>query len=117
MKLMEIAMGSKDFFKKQKLNEVSKRKEEERLNKGSILIVCEGTKTEPNYFKSFRTIGIRVEVIGAGRNTKSLVQYSKKEWKEFKGLGKTFETVWIVMDKDSFEKITMIMPSRLLKVR
>lgn len=45
----------------------------------SILIVCEGTKTEPNYFEAFakRQQGIIVydiEVKGLGRGTRDVVE-------------------------------------------
>ena len=37
----------------------------------NLLIYCEGEKTEPNYFRSFR---IAREVVGEGYNTLSLVK-------------------------------------------
>lgn len=56
-----------------------------------FLIVCEGEKTEPNYFEALRKmlnekykknfISLKVEcvdIIGKGRNTESLVEYTKK---------------------------------------
>lgn len=45
--------------------------------KQSFLIVCEGTRTEPNYFKAFRVRSATVEVKGSGYNTRSLVEYTK----------------------------------------
>ena len=41
--------------------------------KKRILIVCEGEKTEPNYFEAFRVTSAVVKVIGLGQNTKRLV--------------------------------------------
>ncbi len=41
-----------------------------------FLIVCEGEKTEPNYFRSFPvdTKVIKLDIKGEGKNTKSLVE-------------------------------------------
>jgi len=39
-----------------------------------FLIVCEGEKTEPNYFNSFRVPKAVVEVVGVGMNTVDLVR-------------------------------------------
>ncbi|MBO7438655.1 MAG: RloB domain-containing protein [Bacteroidales bacterium] len=67
-----------------------------------ILIVSEGTKTEPNYFKNFdsREMGkyiVNVEVKGEADNTINVVntaiELSKKE---------EYDSVWAVFDKDSF---------------
>lgn len=45
-------MGSDNLFNKRR-KERSKRKENvKKLKSSNWLIVCEGTKTEPNYFKS-----------------------------------------------------------------
>ena len=38
-----------------------------------FLIVCEGSKTEPQYFEQFRVPGLVVKVEGIGMNTLSLV--------------------------------------------
>lgn len=52
-----------------------------------ILIVCEGEKTEPNYFKAFPvdTEVVKLDVEGAGRNTDSLVDYAIERQAEVKG--------------------------------
>ena len=42
--------------------------------KQTFLIVCEGEKTEPNYFRSFRVLTATVRVEGAGMNTLSLIK-------------------------------------------
>ncbi len=39
-----------------------------------FLIVCEGEKTEPNYFNSFRVPGVVIDVRGIGENTVRLVE-------------------------------------------
>ncbi|TGG87894.1 RloB domain-containing protein [Geotoga petraea] len=55
-------MGTDEFHKKRKSSE--KRKKDIRNIKPKILIVCEGEKTEPNYFKAFRITSVQVQVIG-----------------------------------------------------
>ena len=62
-----------------------------------VLIVCEGSKTEPNYFKCFRAPTVRIKVLGLGDNTLSLVEKTI----ELKDKG-TYEYVWCVFDRDSF---------------
>ena len=69
-----------------------------------VLIVCEGEKTETNYFKAFdvdRT-QIDVEIIGAGMNTVSLVKEAKRIYQEAKNRGIPYSNVWCVFDRDSF---------------
>ncbi len=61
----------------------------------SILIVCEGTKTEPNYFEAFSLYNLAVKIVGRGSNTMDLVHYAIKE-KE------SYDSVWCVFDKDDF---------------
>ncbi|MBF0466770.1 MAG: RloB domain-containing protein [Nitrospirae bacterium] len=86
-----------------------KRKQNYRKVSKTILIVCEGEKTEKNYFESFRKdlhnslINIQdVKIIGTGYNTCSLVQKAKDLRIELKKEGKDFEITWVVFDKDSF---------------
>lgn len=67
-----------------------------------ILIVSEGTKTEPNYFKAFRsfnrgTIVYDIEVKGEADNTINVVDKAI----ELKNKG-DYDSVWAVFDKDSF---------------
>lgn len=61
----------------------------------SILIICEGEKTEPMYFQSFEVYSATVKVLGIGRNTDSLVKYAL----QFKD---DYDVIWCVFDKDSF---------------
>ncbi len=66
-----------------------------------FLIVCEGERTEPNYFKSFRVNAV-VEVIGTGKNTKSLVEHARALQQQAKKQSKVYSDVWVVFDKDDF---------------
>ena len=63
-----------------------------------ILIVCEGEKTEPEYFRSFRVTTSIVTVYGVGANTNALVEVAISLQKR-EG---PFEQVWCVFDRDSF---------------
>ncbi|MFH1856944.1 MAG: RloB domain-containing protein, partial [Candidatus Omnitrophota bacterium] len=72
-------MGTDELFHKRK--RALARKIAIRSAKKHLLIVCEGTKTEPNYFKAFIT-SADVKIIGEGFNTMSLVEYAKKKANE-----------------------------------
>lgn len=55
------------------------QKREQKVIRCSVLIVCEGTKTEPNYFEAFAekqqgVIVYDIEVKGLGRGTKDVVE-------------------------------------------
>jgi len=107
----------------------SKRPEKPRIvNPGKILIVCEGERTEPNYFKwwekqindlksiYFKSQGgnhyldIQVDespnfvIDGTGKNTVSLVTHAIDEAKKSYGKGIDYTSVWCVFDRDSFEE-------------
>ena len=63
-----------------------------------ILIVCEGEKTEPNYFRSFPIKKESVvDIRGIGSNTIRLVREAIKLNKENK-----YDQAWCVFDKDDF---------------
>jgi hypothetical protein len=63
-----------------------------------FLIVCEGEKTEPNYFKRFPLPPDSiVDVQGIGANTVSLVIEALRLKSEAK-----YHQVWCVFDRDSF---------------
>lgn len=65
----------------------------------TFLIVCEGEKTEPNYFKGFKLPSADVQVIGLGANTTNLVEKAIK-LKNEKFPDK--QQYWCVFDRDSF---------------
>lgn len=62
-----------------------------------ILIVCEGKKTEPQYFERFRVPGLVVKIEGIGMNTLKLVDQAIKIRGEDE-----YDQVWCVFDKDDF---------------
>jgi len=63
----------------------------------SFLIVCEGERTEPDYFQQFRAPGLVVQVAGTGYNTLSLVKEAMRRM----GQDEPFDQVWCVFDRDS----------------
>jgi len=68
-----------------------------------ILIVCEGAKTEPNYFRRFPVADvIDIEVIGTGFNTDSLVTHAGVLRDRAEAEGRAFNEIWCVFDRDSF---------------
>jgi hypothetical protein len=62
--------------------------------------VCEGSKTEPNYFKGFRVPRTIIE--GTGRNTVSLIKYTIAQREKYENQKIVFSEVWCVFDRDSF---------------
>lgn len=74
-----------------------RRKVRGREPKQTFLIVCEGEKTEPNYFNGFRVKSATIKVEGLGANTISLVRKAIQLAKE-----DSFDQVWCVFDRDSF---------------
>jgi len=76
-----------------------RRKIATRTLRERFLIVCEGEKTEPNYFRRFRVPKdvVDLDIRGIGANTSSLVQEAiNLRNKEI------YDQVWCVFDRDSF---------------
>jgi len=69
-----------------------------------ILIICEGKKTEPNYFRKFPNYKreVIIEVKGKGYNTISLVDEAIKKRQEAMEKGEPYNEIWCVFDKNSF---------------
>ena len=89
-------------------------REEQKRQVGGIpqrkyfLIVCEGEKTEPNYFKAIKNTLPRgvmqcIDIEGEGKNTLTLIEkiVTIRE-KERKLTGKKYDQTWAVFDRDSF---------------
>lgn len=98
---------------KHRFEEIKKAQRQAKLDKRrkiavrnvsvSFLIVCEGERTEPNYFKALikdRYSDIReVTIEGKGQGTVSLI----KETMAIRNKSnKEFDRVWAVFDKDDF---------------
>lgn len=106
-------MGTDNFNKRRSKERKERKSKELETRAETWLIVCEGEKTEPNYFNAlFNNINsksnkkINVKIIGVGKNTKSVVEsvdsffnYSDQLVSNTKiPYGKVFT----VFDKDSF---------------
>ena len=92
--------------------EYTKREcKDNELAPANYLIICEGTKTEPNYFNEIKekiqnkykdkvdVLVPRIKVEGTGRNTISLADYTKRM---INYKNKIYSQVWIVFDKDYY---------------
>lgn len=92
-----------NVWKKRFERQEKKRSVDTRIKLVYFLIVCEGVKTEPNYFRALEkdlprgTIEIKID--GTGRNTIGLVNYAISQ--RDCALRK-FDRVWVVFDKDDF---------------
>lgn len=100
-----------NHIKKRHDRKESKRLEETKSKRRYFLIVCEGEKTEPNYFKSLKDAlpkGVlnvcQFNIEGKGYNTESLVKKSlelKSDWE--KDIERKIDKVWVIFDRDSFK--------------
>ncbi|WP_455083964.1 RloB family protein [Porphyromonas endodontalis] len=82
-----------------------KRKKNVRERQVRFLIVCEGTKTEPNYFSALirdnTSTVIDVEIWGEGQGASDLVDKAVKIKESLeKRNAMSFDRVWVVFDKD-----------------
>ncbi|MGD0750951.1 MAG: RloB family protein [Anaerolineales bacterium] len=89
-------MPERRFLKEGRLS--YKRRINQFEPRQQFLIVCEGAKTEPNYFKKFPIPPDSVvDVEGPGANTDGLVKEAILLMKK-----KKYDQVWVVFDRDSF---------------
>ena len=99
-----------NHFKKRHERKESIRLEGVKSKRKFFLIVCEGEKTEPNYFESLKNDlpkGVLnvydFKIVGTGNNTVSLVNKAMKlreKWQE--ETNRIVDKLWVVFDKDSF---------------
>ncbi|MCD8289999.1 MAG: RloB family protein [Prevotella sp.] len=72
-----------------------------------ILIVCEGEKTEPNYFRTFDqmqygSVVYKIDFEGGKINTVQVVEKAIELRDKAIVAGNPYDTVWAVFDKDDF---------------
>jgi hypothetical protein len=95
-------MGHDKLF--QKRNVLARPEKTRKLRR--ILIVCEGTKTEPNYFRKFKATNPEVfdaiDVQGTGYNTVSLITEAINIKNEAIQKKEPYIETWCVFDKDDF---------------
>jgi hypothetical protein len=75
----------------------------------TVLIVCEGARTEPDYFESFRLSKV-VKTVGTGTNTLSLVREAVMLSQD-----KGYDEVWCVFDRESFPRANVTAAFKLMK--
>jgi len=86
-----------------KTNSLVRRTKTRELRR--FLIVCEGEKTEPNYFRMFpenNEVYDEIDIHGTGYNTESLVKKAIELKNEAIKKKEPYIEVWCVFDKDSF---------------
>ncbi|MDD5007028.1 MAG: RloB family protein [Syntrophorhabdaceae bacterium] len=120
-------MGSDDLFHKRRAKRAEQhcREKARRAPYERILIVCEGEKTEPNYFRWLRDrfrlnrANIVIAHKKGGLDPKSLVEYAIVEYNN----DKDFDQVYCVFDKDkhttfqgALDKIRSILSQRRIKI-
>ena len=81
-----------------------RRQTKPRKTRKRFLIICEGEKTEVNYFKAFAVPKkIEVMVQGEGKNSLSLVKKAIQIIDNLKQ-DDSFDQIWCVFDKDNCSK-------------
>lgn len=108
-------MGNDNLFHKKRA-EYNRRTEKVReLRNKQWLIICEGEKTEPNYFKSLIEFlnkygNKKIEYVppeGEGKNTTSLVKSIEKYFEfvdsKYSKMNIPYANIILVFDKDSFK--------------
>ena len=78
------------------------RRQGVREIKQSFLIVCEGEKTEPDYFKAFRMTAATVKAVGQAMNTMTLVNNAISIREADRLKKREYDQCWVVFDKDDF---------------
>jgi len=95
-------MGTDNLFWKRKNRSLKRKSNLRGIPPKTFLIVCEGEKTEPNYFKSFKLSSATVKVEGCGMNTQSLVRKTMAFRENALKNGEQYDEVWCVLDRDDF---------------
>lgn len=97
-------MGSDQLFHKRKVRTTAslKRKQARRSPYEMVLIVCEGEKTEPNYFSALindlqlNTANIVIVKNDEGSSPRTIVDFALEEYKK----EKEYDRIFCVFDKD-----------------
>lgn len=87
--------------KDHRLSDLSRRQGVREI-KQSFLIVCEGEKTEPDYFKAFRMTAATIKAVGQAMNTMTLVNKAISIREADQKRKRVYDQCWVVFDKDDF---------------
>lgn len=101
-------MGSEDLFHKRKAKVAINlgRRKAMRAPYDKVLIVCEGEKTEPNYFNElvefYELNTANIEIDGScGSSPRSVFERALALWETECSKGDSYDRVYCVFDKDS----------------
>jgi len=101
-------MGSDNLFHRRKAKQAKElaRKKAKRESYAKVLIVCEGEKTEPNYFNElkdhFALNSANVIITGdCGSDPMSVVNHALQQYRLARDAGDPFDKVFCVIDKDA----------------
>ncbi len=107
-------MGTDNLFNKRRIERKNRSENIRKLKSSNWLIICEGTKTETNYFsEAIKSINknidndykLKAKIIGKGRNTLSLVNSVDSILNDIdKHRNSTipYGKIFVVFDKDDF---------------
>lgn len=103
-----------DFVNELKSNasDILPKPVEQREEKKYFLIVCEGERTEPNYFQYFKNklpknLLNTIELVGLGYNTTNVVinAIAQRDKRALNPLVPDYDEVWAIFDKDDFPDV------------
>jgi hypothetical protein len=90
--------------------QAGRRRSDTRPVRRYYLIVCEGAKTETNYFEGLKKQlppgvleKLEIHISGEGRNTRSLIDMALRRKEEIEADSqRVVDKIWVVFDRDSF---------------
>lgn len=100
-------MGTDNLFHKRKAKKLERKKPTRQLYE-KVLIVCEGSKTEPNYFNELKdhyeidTANIRISG-ECGSDPVSVVKHGEELFREAARTTEPFDKVYCVFDRDKHQ--------------
>lgn len=102
-------MGTDDLFRKRKYQKATDlaRRAQARPQGLRYLIVCEGGKTEPNYFRELcadlrlKTARVRVEPGEYGSSPGQVVKYAESVYEDDAKGGDAYDKIFCVFDRDT----------------
>lgn len=101
-------MGTDNLFHRRKARKAAdlKRQKAKRAPFAKVFIVCEGGKTEPNYFSGikdhYELNSANIEVCtDGGSDPLGIYNFAMKRFKREKSAGDPFDKIYCVFDKDN----------------
>lgn len=101
-------MGADNLFHKRRAKNAGQlaRRKPQREPYAKILIVCEGEKTEPNYFQGakdhYALNSANIEICSeCGSDPISIIKFAKQRCREERDAGDAYNKVFCVFDRDA----------------